>query len=208
MVDRSDSRSNSRWLADLRATGEVRDAALTDLRAQLMQGLTVALAARGMANPSFLEDVVQESLVKVLAHLDDFRGESRFMSWAVSIAVRTAITELRRQRWKDVSLEAAAERPGYAHEPPDDPLTRPQVLVERKAILQQLNTLIETVLTDKQRVALRAELGGMPLEEIARKTGSNRNAIYKLTHDARKRLKQGLEAAGYSAADVCAVFSC
>ena len=57
-------------------------------------------------------------------------------------------------------------------------------------------------LTDNRREALLAELAGLPLEEIGRRMGRNRNAIYKLTHDARKRLKQGLEAAGYSWADL------
>ena len=62
--------------------------------------------------------------------------------------------------------------------------------------------VIERELTEKQRTALLAELKGMPLEEIGRRLGSNRNAVYKLTHDARKRLKKHLEAAGYSAADL------
>lgn len=186
----------------------MRDTALADLRVVLLRGLAGALGNRGRADDAFLEDIAQESLVKILDHLDSFRGQSRFVSWAISIAVRSAISELRRRRWKDVSLEGAAEEDRASHDPSDDPLTRPQVLVERKAILQLLERLIENELTDKQRTALRAELGGMPLEEIARRTGSNRNAIYKLTHDARKRLKQALESAGYSAADVCAVFSC
>ncbi len=57
-------------------------------------------------------------------------------------------------------------------------------------------------LTEKQRQTLLAELNGMPQEEIGRRMGSNRNAVYKLAHDARKRLKQGLEAAGYTVADM------
>ena len=66
--------------------------------------------------------------------------------------------------------------------------------------------IINTELTEKQRTALFAELGGLPQEEIGRRTGSNRNAIYKLTHDARKRLKQGLATAGYTVADLQQIF--
>jgi len=78
---------------------------------------------------------------------------------------------------------------------------------ERKAILEKMQALIESELTEKQRAALTAELKGMPQDEIARHLGSNRNAVYKLTHDARKRLKQALQAAGYVAEDVHAAFT-
>ena len=67
-----------------------------------------------------------------------------------------------------------------------------------------MQSSIEHDLTEKQRTALLAELKGMPQDEIARQLGSNRNAIYKLTHDARKKLRAALEAAGYTALDVAA----
>jgi len=70
-----------------------------------------------------------------------------------------------------------------------------------------MQEVIDTQLTEKQRTALLAEMRGVPLEEIARQLGTNRNAVYKLTHDARKKLKQGLEATGYGADDIRAVFA-
>ena len=79
-------------------------------------------------------------------------------------------------------------------------------MAERKALIEMVYEIIREQLTQKQRDALLAELKGMPQEEIGRRMGSNRNAIYKLTHDARKRLKAGLEAAGYTADDVVRVF--
>jgi RNA polymerase sigma-70 factor (ECF subfamily) len=69
-----------------------------------------------------------------------------------------------------------------------------------------MHRVIQNELTEKQKTALLAELKGMPQEEIVRHLGSNRNAVYKLTHDARKRLKQGLEAAGYGADDINSAF--
>jgi RNA polymerase sigma-70 factor (ECF subfamily) len=80
-------------------------------------------------------------------------------------------------------------------------IAAPEAL-ERDALIQTMYQIIETELTDRQRTALLAELRGMPLAEIGRRLGSNRNAVYKLTHDARQRLKKGLEAAGYSMADL------
>jgi RNA polymerase sigma-70 factor (ECF subfamily) len=62
--------------------------------------------------------------------------------------------------------------------------------------------LIDSELTDRQRTALTADLGGMPLPQIAEKLGSNTNSLYKLLHDARKRLRRGLEAAGFTIDDV------
>jgi RNA polymerase sigma-70 factor (ECF subfamily) len=79
--------------------------------------------------------------------------------------------------------------------------------MERRAILESMQRVLEDQLTYRQRTALLAEMKGMPQDEIARHLGSNRNAIYKLTHDARKKLKQGLEAAGYSSADVVTTIS-
>ena len=65
-----------------------------------------------------------------------------------------------------------------------------------------LRQVVDNELTDRQRYAIAAELRGMPQDEIARHLGSTRNAVYKLTHDARKKLKLELEAQGYSAADI------
>ena len=78
---------------------------------------------------------------------------------------------------------------------------------DQQAVLQTLRELIEKELTDRQRLATEATLQGLPAEEIAAKTGSNRNAVYKLVHDARTRLREGLERAGYTAEDVSGLFN-
>jgi RNA polymerase sigma-70 factor (ECF subfamily) len=83
----------------------------------------------------------------------------------------------------------------------------PHAQSEREAILAALYEIIRNGLTTKLREALLAELQGMPQDEIARYLGSNRNALYKLTHDARKRLSQGLEAAGFTAEDIGTAFT-
>ena len=200
-------RDNDSWLSDLRAGGARRDDALADLRAILVRGLTRAFVGRSGVDASFCEDMAQDTLLKVLDHLDTFQGKSRLVTWAMAIASRVAITELRRRHWKDVSLEQINADVGLAPDDGVDSISEAELEEDQRAVLALLRQLIDEELTDKQRTALVAELGGMPQEEIARRTGSTRNAIYKLTHDARRRLKRALETAGCSAADVRATFA-
>lgn len=194
------SRDNDSWLTELKVEQE---SALSDLRDALLRNLRKALSKRAGADESFLEDAVQDSVMRILERIDQFEGRSRFMTWATSIAIHVAMGELRRSRWKDVSLDDVISEADFVPvRAIDDGL--PDARVERHAILEAMQRAIDHDLTEKQRTALLAELKGMPQDDIARHLGSNRNAIYKLTHDARKKLKKGLVAAGYTAADVVA----
>jgi len=201
------SRDNEAWLSDLRGRGVQRDAAISALRGALLGNLRKAMSDRPRADDAFLEDAAQDALVRILDRLDQFLGRSRFLTWATAIAIRVAMTELRRRNWRDVSLEDVLGSPQGPPEPVADRNLGPADRAERSAILAALQEAIATGLTDKQRTALLAELNGMPLAEIARLLGSNRNAVYKLTYDARKKLKQALEAAGYRAEDIQAAFA-
>jgi RNA polymerase sigma-70 factor (ECF subfamily) len=192
---------------DLRACGLVQAEAITDLRGLLLRGLAKSFQARGDIDQAFLEDVVQQALVHILDHLDQFQGRSRFTTWAMAITVRLAMSALRRKRWQDVSLESMTEPIERALALDRDHTTSPAQHAEQHAIVETLRRLIDEALTDTQWMAMTAELGGMPLEEIARRMGSNVNAVYKLLHDARKRLKHGLETAGYTAEDVRSAFA-
>jgi RNA polymerase sigma-70 factor (ECF subfamily) len=200
-------RDNETWLAHLGGTGPDQQAALSDLRDALLRGLRRALSHRAGAGDEFLEDVVQDALVRILERLPQFEGRSRFLTWAMSVAVRFAMSELRRRRWKDVYLDEVVAggglTPGRAIV--DEP--GPDAQWQREAILAAMHEVSRTDLTERQRSALLAELRGMSQDEIARHLGSNRNSLYKLTHDARKRLKRGLEAAGFTAEDIGAAFA-
>src|SRR5437870_1129051 len=200
-------RENAIWIRDLRAGGPVQAKGLTDLRGLLLRGLTKSFQARGDTDPAFVEDVVQQALVHILDHLDQFQGRSRFTTWAMAIAVRLAMSALRRTRWQDVSLESMTAPIEGALALDRDNTTSPAQHAEQHAMVETLRRLIDEALTDKQWMAMTAELGGMPLEEIARRMGSNVNAVYKLLHDARQRLKRGLEMAGYTAEDVRSAFA-
>lgn len=196
-------RNNQQWLLDLSEAGLKRDAAIADLRAFLTRGLRHALSGRSDAGNSHIEDFAQEALLKILHKLSSFRGESSFTTWALTIAVHVAFTEMRRQRWKDVSLDEMTQGSDFH---PSSFIAETDNLEKR--ILQQriLETLYQTIkdrLTEKQQQAVYAELvNEVPLEEIARKMGTTRNALYKMMHDARQRLKKSLMEAGLSPEDI------
>ncbi|MEM7357372.1 MAG: sigma-70 family RNA polymerase sigma factor [Acidobacteriota bacterium] len=197
--------TDEQWLRDLRSSGERQQTALETLRSTLLRGLRAALAQRQLS-PAVLEDAVQEALIKILDRLDSFEGRSRFTTWAMSIAVRAVWTEMRRRHWRGVSLEEVLAASGEPFEDRPSLESLPERRAERSALGARLRQAIHRDLTAKQRTALLAELAGMPQEEIARRMGSNRNALYKLVHDARKRLRGSLEASGISPADVLSAF--
>ena len=200
-------RDNQTWLAHLRAGADEQQAALADLRNALLRGLRRAFVGYGSVNEALLEDAAQDAMLRILDRLQQFEGRSRFVTWATSIAIRVAMTELRRRRWKDVSLDEVVEtRPRLLVRPASEAGAEPSRHTEQHAIVDKMYDVINQQLTEKQRTALLAELRGMPQAEIGRHLGSNRNAVYKLTHDARKKLKRGLEEAGYGAEHVSAAF--
>ena len=201
-------RTNQEWLAELR--GPEREQALADLRSLLVRGLRYALSGRSGVTEAHLEDFAQEALLKILAGLGSFRGESRFITWANKIAVRVAFTEMRRRRWEDVSLQdLVSQYSGDDFTPVvlADSTPSPEKHATQHMLLALLGRLIAEELTDRQRQALTAVMsGGMSLEEVARRMGTNRNALYKLLHDARQRLKKAMLAQGLSPQDVLAAF--
>jgi len=169
--------------------------------------LSAALHGRvGGVEPS-VEDFVQEALLKILDNLDSFRGESRFTVWAQKICVRTAFAEMRRSRWRDVSLEDVIDRQGEGAVTPSEPVMDPERATAKSIVLADFRRFMDEDLTEKQRVALLAAIGGMPFEAIADRMGTNRNALRKLLYDARKRLKRRMQAERLSAEDVLGVFA-
>ena len=101
-------RTNEEWLSELR--GSERDRAIGDLRAGIVRGLKPTFARRVRGLNETAEDFTQGALIRVLNNLDSFRGESRRTTWAQKMAVLVAYTELRRRRWRDVSLQEVIER--------------------------------------------------------------------------------------------------
>jgi RNA polymerase sigma-70 factor (ECF subfamily) len=195
------ARTNAEWADALRA--EDPDS-LAELRLVLVEALRPMLRRKAPAQADALaEDFAQDALLHILDRLDTFRGEARFTTWAAKVAVRLALSEFRRLRWKDVSLDDLLDvRPDgpVAAEPDPASPEAAAMTAERVALMREL---VAEVLTERQRTAIEAVmLHGMPIEEAARRMDTNRNALYKLLHDARQRLKQALEARGLGPDDL------
>jgi len=199
-------RRNEDWLRELKNSGPVREQALADLRAILVRGLGYALRGwrrrTGRDFEALTEDFCQEALLRILGNLDSFEGRSRFTTWAHKIAVRVALTELRRKRWRDVSLDKLVDEEGGESMMADSE-TGPESAAQRSDLVSWMKRLMSEELTEKQRTAITAiAFTGMPIEEVARRLDTNRNALYKLLHDGRLRLKRRLAQEGMSPQDI------
>lgn len=209
-------KTNQDWLRALRAAGVEQEEALKDLRQKFIhafrtylgksQGDRCALSseeARQLA-----EDCAQEALLKIQEKLGSFRGESRFTTWATTVAIRVLLQEIRQRRWKDLSL-------GYSHigdPPPDWPIEDlktqdPEKALQQDEIWQVVKRIIEEQLTARQRYVLVANVfQGMSLDLIADRLGTNRDNVYKVLHDARKKLKRCLTKRGLTQQEILHIF--
>jgi RNA polymerase sigma-70 factor, ECF subfamily len=198
-------RTNEQWLAELR--GPNPDEALADLYDLLVRGLRAAFGGYGGGVEANFGDFAQEALIRITGSLDSFRRESRFTTWAQKIAMNVALNELKRRRWRDVSLQDLIDRREGADRGPADTEVTPEQLTLRNMVLGELRRMVDEELTDKQREAVVAVLlEGMPVSEVAKRMGTNQNALYKLLHDARRKLKKRMEAAGLPPQEVLAAF--
>jgi RNA polymerase sigma-70 factor (ECF subfamily) len=207
-------RTNDEWIAALLGPPAVQEPALEELRERLQRGIYYYLSRersdlQNLAPPDLrqmADDLAQDAVLRVLENLDSFRGDSRFTTWATKIAVRVAISDLRRARYKDFRLEEltadddmlplnAASGGTF---PPTAALT-PEAETERADVMAQIDTALREALTERQYQALEAVvLQGVPQEIVAERLGTNRNALYKLVHDARRKLRAHLESQGLS----------
>lgn len=202
------ARSNEEWIAALSIGGEAQRRAIEDLRLVLIRGLRHGLSSRldrrGVSEQ--IEDFAQDAILRILGSLDTFRGESLFTTWAQKIALRIAFSELRRKQWENVSLdrildEEDGRRPGGLDlsEHGADPEGR----TSAATALETVNEIIDTTLTDLQRRAITAvAVHGMPIEEVSRALGTNRNALYKLLHDARRKVAREVARRGIDIDDL------
>lgn len=201
------ARTDAEWCAQL--AGEPSGAALAELRGLMLRGLGFALAGYSVTEGD-LEDFVQDGMLKVLQELPSYRGEARFTTWAQKVCVRVALTELRRRRWRDVSLEdlvISSEATDFTPEVLTDRTADPGKAATMQLMMAAVQRIIMEELTELQRTAMMAVMqGGMPLQEVADRMGTNRNALYKLLHDARRRVQQRMIAEGMTPQELLAMF--
>jgi RNA polymerase sigma-70 factor, ECF subfamily len=188
------------WLRGLRAERSQETEAR--LHALLLRAARFELGRRaGMARLSGAElddlaaEAADDAMVSVLAKLDDFRGLSRFTTWAYKFAVYEAAVKARKRVWRDreIPLEPAAWEPfaSSALEPDAD--------AELRELVGAISAGIEDVLSPHQRRVLVAiTLEGVPIDVLAERLSTTRGALYKTLHDARKKLRGNLTARGFS----------
>ncbi len=207
-------RSNEQWIADLSSEGAARDAAIKDLTTWLERRLFFYLRERndltrvaGDELQQMAADFAQDSVLIILKKHDQFAGRSKFTTWAAKIAVHQALGEMRRVRWRDLSLDELTQ--DGAFEPSF--LSNDQRSPESEAIQKQIVSIVMDVmqneLSDRQRLALYSRLVmGVPIAVLAEQMKTNTNALYKLIHDGRKRLKERLLERGISPEEALSAF--
>jgi RNA polymerase sigma-70 factor (ECF subfamily) len=196
------TRSSEAWLDALRSEGAERDEAITELYALLLRAARFELrrrrAALSYVRGEELEDIAtqaaDDALLAVLGKLDDYRGASRFTTWAYKFALLEAGVKLRRRAWqgREVVLEPEAW-PAFA----DRSASAEQVL-ESAELMAALRAAMDAALTLHQRTVFVAlALNQVPIDVLAERMQTTRGALYKTLHDARRKLRGELAAGGY-----------
>jgi len=196
-------RTNEMWLAELQADHPGQAEAIEALRQYLRRGVMAYLHSRSDLRylaPTELEqmsqDFVQEAILKVQANLHTFQGRSKFTTWASKIAGNLAISELRRAKWRDLSLDTITEAGTSMQEivNVDSAMgENPDRESERRQVWKTITAVIENDLTERQRQVMAAvQFNDIPMPEVARLLDTNVNNIYKIMHDARLKLKKRL----------------
>lgn len=211
-------RTNAAWVEALSAPAGPEPGAVEDLRVYLRRAALFSIrrrlsAAHGVMPDeieSLAEDCAQEALLLAIQNIGTFRGEARFLTWASAVAVGVAMGALRRRMWHDLSLDhmpdgwqepasSATASSGWEH---------PDLASQRTEMWSLITEVVERDLTDRQRHVLNlVVINGVEADEVAERLGVTPGALYKLTHDARRKLKAGLFARGFSTAEILQAFS-
>jgi len=189
------------WLSDLRDDGPVRDDAVARLHGLLLRAARFEVARRRLTLPHVrggdLDDLAvqaaDDALMSVLRRLDDFRGASRFTTWAYKFALLEAAVKLRKRAWQGVETPLDDDEWSFFAASGEQPDTE----TERGELLATLKDAIADVLTEHQRRVLVAiAINGVPIDVLAERLGTTRGALYKTLHDARRKLRRHLEDSG------------
>jgi RNA polymerase sigma-70 factor, ECF subfamily len=192
-----------RWLERLGADGPDRETAIGELHELLLKAAGFEVSRRCARIPHLRggdeQDIAQQSandaLVAILGKLDDFRGESRFTTWAYKFALYEAAASVRKRAWQGRELPLEAEAwPQVADSSPI-----PERAAETNQLLAAIREEIESSLSTYQREVLVAlALNEVPIDVLAERLNTTRGALYKALHDARKRLRAALVERGMS----------
>jgi RNA polymerase sigma-70 factor, ECF subfamily len=191
------------WVSALRGEGAERERAISQLHQLLLRAARFELGRRRSAlshvRGEELDDLAlqaaDDALVAVLGKLDDYRGASRFTTWAYKFALLEAGVRLRRRAWqeREVVLEPEAW-PLMA-----DAAQGPRGQAEANELIFAIRDSIDCCLTEHQREVLVAlALNGVPLDVLSERLNTTRGALYKTLHDARRKLRAELATRGFA----------
>lgn len=210
-------RTNEEWLQALRQPGEEQAKALEELRDYLLRVALVYLRDRrpelsGLASSELREmakDFVQEALLLIQDNLDSFRGDSKFTTWTYRFVINQAASELRRHHYGTLSLDNLAEEETAALTAVAQATAGldPDLAAERQDLMARLLAIIQSELNERQRLALvGVHFQGRSMQEVADQLETSTNTLYKILHDARKKIKGQLLAGHLGAGDILALF--
>jgi RNA polymerase sigma-70 factor (ECF subfamily) len=213
-----ETRTNQEWLRELVSDGEAQGTAIQDLHALLLRAATYTFQ-RNLSDLSryspdeigrLAEDCAQDALMAILSHLEEFRGSSRFTTWAYKFAINMALTTARREKWRGVSLDELRDEPFQELKVLKDGHAgfNPENAVLRQEVAGIISDVIHTELSDRQRLVLKLMVfDEVPMDVVVEHMKTNRNAVYKLLHDTRRKLKYCLECRGVGINDSADLFT-
>ena len=178
------------------------DDAIADLHALLLRVGRAEAARRtgwhGIRGPE-LDDLAQQAaddaVVSILRRLGDFRGESRFTTWAIAFVIREVSTKFARHAWRRDRVQLGDE---VWEQLPTRLGTGPEAVLESRSLAEALRAAVQAELTPHQRrVFVALVLEGVPVDALAAELGSTRNALYKTMFDVRRKVRRHLETHGY-----------
>ncbi len=194
---------SAEWLGALRADGLERDRAVDALHALLLRAARFEVSRRRAAlsfvRGEELDDIAMQAandaVVAVLAKLDQFRGASRFTTWAYKFALLEAGVRLRRRAWQEREVVLDSESWTQLAETSGGPAAD----AERSELMTAMYECIAEELTPHQRrVLVSLAIDGVPIDVLAERLNTNRNALYKTLHDARRKLRAVLGERGFA----------
>lgn len=190
------------WLRRLGTAGGERQAAERELHARLVRIALAEVRRRSASTPVTgpeLDDVAHQAagdaMLAILAKLDDFRGESRFITWAYRFVILEVSSKLGRHYWRNPPATLDA---GQWERLPDRFGIDPVQHAESAGILAEVRRVVDDELTAHQRrVFVAIVVDGIPLDALAARLDLRRNALYKVIFDARRKIRRALVAKGY-----------
>jgi RNA polymerase sigma-70 factor (ECF subfamily) len=190
------------WLRRLVAGGGEQQAAERELHATLVRIALAEVRRRSASTPvngPELDDLAHQAaadaMLAILPKLGDFRGESRFTTWAYRFVILEVSSKIGRHYWRNPPVPLDA---GQWERLPDRLGVDPEGHAEAAGILAEVRRVVEEEMTNHQRRVFTAVVvDGIPLDALAAKLGLRRNAIYKVIFDARRKIRRALVAKGY-----------